>query len=74
MDPERMVSEALRAQAVQGRPPAPPTGSRRPAPPPRPFPVAWVLLIALLTGALVGVSLAMISIFVPGALPAVGAG
>jgi hypothetical protein len=73
MDPERMVSEALRASAVQGRP-VPPAGTRMPAPPPRPFPMGWMLLIALLTGALVGVSLAMISIFAPGALPALGAG
>jgi hypothetical protein len=72
MDPERIVSDALRAQAVQGRPA--PTGSRRPPPPPRPFPIVWVLVIALLTGALVGVSLALISIFMPGTLPSVGAG
>jgi hypothetical protein len=31
-------------------------------------------VIALLTGALVGVSLALISIFMPGTLPSVGAG
>jgi len=72
MNPERMVSDALRAQAAQGR--AAPTGTRRPQPPPRPFPIGWVLTIALLVGALVGVSLALVSIFLPGALPSVGAG
>jgi len=74
MDPERMVSEGAARAAVQG--PAAGSADRvaPPTAPARPFPVAWVLLIALLTGALVGVSLAMISIFVPGALPAVGAG
>jgi hypothetical protein len=72
MDPERMMSEAMRAQGGAGRPMA--TGSRRPMPPPRPFPVGWVLMIALLVGAVVGVALALISIFMPGALPAFGGG
>jgi hypothetical protein len=65
-DPERMVSQALRAQAGAARP-APP-GTRLP-PPPRRFPVGWVLLIALLVGAVIGVSLALVSIFQPGLLP-----
>jgi hypothetical protein len=69
MDPERMVSQALRAHAEAGRPP-----SNRLPPPSRPFPVGWILLIALLVGAVVGVSLALVSIFVPGALPAWGGG
>jgi hypothetical protein len=38
-------------------------------PPAQPFPVAGVLLIALLVGVLVGVSLALLSIFLPGVLP-----
>jgi hypothetical protein len=66
MDPERAVSQALRAQAGGPRP----MGGRMPPPPPKPFPTGWVLLIALLVGALIGVALALISIFVPGALPA----
>jgi hypothetical protein len=71
MDPERMVSDALRAQAVRGRPG--PVRVHRPGPPsPRPFPIGLVLLIALLVGALVGVALALVSIFDPGALPAIG--
>jgi hypothetical protein len=70
MDPERMMSEAMRAQGGVGRPPAP--GSRRPMPPPRPFPVGWVLMIALLAGAVAGVALALISIFMPGVLPVLG--
>lgn len=73
MNSERMVSDALRAQAASGRVVSP-TATRRPAPPPRPFPVGLVLMIAMLVGAVVGVALALISIFVPGALPALGAG
>jgi hypothetical protein len=69
-DPERMVSQALRAQAGSARPV--PTGSRRPGPPPRPFPFGWVLLIGLLVGAVAGVALALLSIFQPGLLPALG--
>jgi hypothetical protein len=71
MEPERMVSDALRAQAG-GRGPGGPggqMGARYPLPPARPFPVGGVLLIALLVGALVGISLALLSIFLPGVLP-----
>ena len=68
-DPERMVSRALRAQAGAARP-APP--STRPPPPPSPFPIGWVLLIALLVGAVVGASLALLSLFEPGLLPTLG--
>jgi hypothetical protein len=69
--PERMVSSALRAQAgAQGVGP----GSRRPPPPPKPFPTGWVLMIALLVGCLVGVSLALVSLFAPGVLPTWGIG
>ena len=46
-----------------------PPGTRRPAPPPRPFPFGWVLTIAVLLGALVGVGLALVSIISPGTLP-----
>lgn len=73
MDSERVVSDALRAQVASGRVVSP-TGTRRPAPSPRPFPTGWVLMIAMLVGAVVGVALALISIFVPGALPALGGG
>jgi hypothetical protein len=70
MDPERMVSDALRAQAARGHPVSP--GLRQPPPPPRPLPIGWVVLIALLVGALAGVSLALVSIFEPGVLPSIG--
>ena len=67
MDPERMASSAMRTQG--GRPaPGGLPGSRRP-PPPRPFPFGWVLMIAMLFGAVLGVGLALISIFMPGVLP-----
>jgi hypothetical protein len=66
---ERAVSRALRAQAGSVRPGAP--GVSRPPPAPvKRFPVGWVLLIALLVGAVIGVSLALVSIFQPGLLPA----
>lgn len=67
MQPERMMSDA-RAQAG-GRGPAGPGGARYPLPPAQPFPVGGVLLIALLVGTLVGISLALLSIFEPGVLP-----
>ena len=70
MEPEQRASDALGAQAVRGHPV--PLGARRPPPPPRPFPIGLVLLIALLAGALVGVSLALVSIFDPGVLPSIG--
>jgi hypothetical protein len=75
-DPERAVSEAMRAQGGAGRPgPIGATGPRRPAPPPpAPFPTGWVLLIALLTGAVLGIALALLSIFSPGLLPAIVTG
>jgi hypothetical protein len=68
-DPERMVSRALRAQAGSARPA--PASTRLP-PPLRPFPIGWVLLIALLVGAVVGASLALLSLFEPGLLPTLG--
>ncbi|HZZ49219.1 MAG TPA: hypothetical protein VFE65_20230 [Pseudonocardia sp.] len=48
--------------------PTTPSGQRM-APPRKPFPTGWVLLIALLLGAVVGVGLALLSIFQPGMLP-----
>ena len=60
-DPERIPSpQALRAQAGSVRPVT--TGSRRLAPPRRPFPISWMLLIGLLVGAVIGASLALASI------------
>ena len=64
-DPERMVTNALRAEAGMSRP-----ANRGPMP--RPFPIAWVLLISLLLGAIIGVSVALISILEPGLLPVIG--
>lgn len=80
MDSERAVSQALRAQARRGDPRGGDQwggdqwGGRLPAARPAPFPVAWVLLIALLIGALFGGGLALVSIFSPGLLPSVGLG
>jgi hypothetical protein len=71
MQPERVVSQALRAQAQRG---GDQWGGRRPMPRPAPFPVAWVLLIALLAGALAGGGLALVSIFSPGLLSSLGLG
>jgi hypothetical protein len=85
VDSERAVSQALRAQARRGDPRGGDQwggdqwggdqwGGRLPAARPAPFPVAWVLLIALLIGALFGGGLALVSIFSPGLLPSVGLG
>jgi hypothetical protein len=74
MEPEHKVAAALRAQAAAkvSAPPAPPVSI---APPPGPtFSVAWMLVLALLTGALLGASLALISIFEPGLLLPMGSG
>ena len=65
MQPERMTSGPPLGPAG-GRLP---TGARYPMPPAQPFPVAGVLLIALLVGVLIGVSLALLSLFLPGVLP-----
>lgn len=51
--------------------PAPP--QQRPAPPASPTrQVVWAAVIALLVGALLGGGIALISVLVPGALPALG--
>jgi hypothetical protein len=82
-DPERAVADALRARAVAGRPnpggsrPVPPPGYGRtgwlPGPrPARSVPVGWVMLIGLLVGVVLGIALALVSLFSPGALPAIG--
>jgi hypothetical protein len=69
------VSQALRAQARRGDPRgADQWGGRLPAAQPGSFPVAWVLLIALLVGALAGGGLALLSIFSPGLLPSLSLG
>jgi hypothetical protein len=69
-NPERVVSQALRAQAGQMRPGPPP--GRMAFTPVRSFPIGWILLIALLLGAVLGVALALVSIFEPGLLPPIG--
>jgi hypothetical protein len=87
-DSERAVADALGARAAAGRPnPAGPyPGSPRPVPPPgygragwrpgprpaRSVPVGWVMLIGLLVGVVLGIALALVSLFAPGALPAIG--
>jgi hypothetical protein len=35
-------------------------------------PVGWVMLIGLLVGVVLGIALALVSLFAPGALPAIG--
>lgn len=72
MDPERMASSAGRTQGGRPAPGGLTGGTRRPPPPPRPFPIGWVLMIAMLFGAVLGVGLALISIFMPGVLPILG--
>ena len=74
VESERVVSQALRAQARRGDPRGGDQwgGRRLPAARPGPFPVAWVLLIALLIGALAGGGLALVSLFSPGLLPPMG--
>jgi hypothetical protein len=78
MNPERMASDAPRAPAAGRGPVSGPLGGqggvRFPLPPDRPLPIGGILLIALLSGALVGISLALLSIFAPGALPALSIG
>lgn len=68
-DPERRLAEALRAQAT-GAPgrqePARRTGSDPGGQ------VRWALLIALLGGAVLGTAIALLSVLVPGLLPAIG--
>lgn len=69
-DPERRLSEALRAQARGGgRPQSPPRGERARG---DGMPVRIALLIALLGGAVLGMALALLSLLTPGLLPALG--
>jgi hypothetical protein len=69
-DPERRLSEALRAQARGGGRPATPV--RREPAPPAGMSVRTALLIALLGGAVLGMGLALLSLLTPGLLPALG--
>jgi hypothetical protein len=69
VDPERRLAEALRAQATGG--PGRPEPARRAAPDGR-GQVRWALLIALLGGAVLGTAIALLSVLVPGLLPAIG--
>jgi hypothetical protein len=74
---ERRVAEALRARAAgAGSPVMSSPGPGRP-PLPRQAPrtgtgALTALLLALLGGAVLGCALALLSLFVPGALPALG--
>jgi len=79
-DAERRLAEALRAQAVGVQRPGP-SVSQAYAPPPRvrraavPEPgitLRTALLLALLAGALLGAVLALMSFWLPGALPPIG--
>lgn len=69
---QRLIGQALRAQASgaattrAGGGSATPTGERRQ------LSVTWYLMIALLVGVLVGVGLALLSVLAPGVLPAIG--
>ena len=65
---ERRLAEALRAQARGGgRPVVPPRRAARATPS-----VRALLLLWLLGGAVLGCALALLSLLVPGALPAFG--
>jgi hypothetical protein len=71
--PERRPVEALRAQAsgALGRP----TGSRGgPSDPAASSAsqVGWALLVALLTGGVLGTAFALLSVWAPGLLPGLG--
>jgi hypothetical protein len=67
---ERRLAEALRAQARGGgRPPAPTSGSSAP---PADVSVRTLLLLWLLGGAVLGSALALVSLLLPGVLPAFG--
>ncbi len=75
---QRLLGEALRAQASGAAPrPGRWTGG---AAAPRPsrstgdtgLGLGWMVLIALLTGVLVGIGLALLSVLAPGVLPAIG--
>jgi hypothetical protein len=69
-DSERRVAEALRARASgAGRPGAPRTARATPA---SATGARKALLIALLGGVVLGVALALLSLLVPGLLPALG--
>jgi hypothetical protein len=78
-DAERRLAEALRAQAVGVQRPGP-TASQAYAPPrvrraaaPEPgITLRTALLLALLVGALLGAVLALMSFWLPGALPPIG--
>lgn len=67
-DPERRLAEALRAQAAGA--PGRPEPARRGADPRAQ--VRWALLIGLLGGAVLGTAIALLSVLVPGLLPAIG--
>jgi predicted lipid-binding transport protein (Tim44 family) len=69
-DPERRLSEALRAQARGGGRPSTPV--RREPARPTAMSVRTALVIALLGGAVLGMGLALLSLLTPGLLPALG--
>ncbi len=78
-DAERRLAEALRAQAVGVQRPGPtasqtyaPPRVRRAAAPDPGITLRAALLLALLAGALLGAVLALMSFWLPGALPSIG--
>jgi hypothetical protein len=70
-DPEQRLAEALRARASGAGWPGP---SPAPYEPPQPSGVSarTALLLALLFGAVLGTGIALLSLLVPGFLPAIG--
>jgi hypothetical protein len=70
-DPEQRLAEALRARASGAGWAGRPAPSYEP-PPPAGVSARTALLLALLFGAVLGTGLALLSLLVPGFLPALG--
>ena len=73
-DPERRLTEALRARATgsPSMPVAAPRTARRAAETPMGVGTRNALVLALLAGAVLGAVLALLSLWAPGVLPALG--